>query len=154
MFQKVKRWLGIEGVKVDIEMPLYFKLEAKQLAGRLKFSSMDDHTIQKVELKFIEKYKRGRGKSKLIDEYILGKIILVDTFQVSKEEETLLDFMLPFTSNPSAIEKFGNKNFLTRGLAYGARLLKGANSDYRLEVRVKVKDTRLDPIAVLTLIPD
>jgi hypothetical protein len=154
MFQKVKRWLGIEGVKVEIEMPTYFKQTDKELFGRLKLMSLDNHLIEQIEYKLIERYKRGRGATKLIDEYILGIKVSKEKLILKSSETVYIDFMLPIKPNLSAVEKFGDKNFLAKGLATGVKWLKGAKSEYRLEVRIKVRDIRLDPFASFHLIRD
>ena len=74
MLGKVKNWLGIEGVKMEIETPDRVKLRDGVLKGTILFQSMSDKKVSKVKFKLIEKYTRGRGKSKLINEYTLGEM--------------------------------------------------------------------------------
>jgi hypothetical protein len=151
MFGKVKRWLGIEGVKVEIIVPEFFQLNSGTLSGKLRFISMADQQVTAVELKFIEKYKRGRRGKKLIDEYTLGEIVLQEPFIVNANEEVFVDFVLPFEPLKSEMDMFQEKNFITRGVINAAKFIKGVNSDYRIEARANVKGTALHPFDVKVL---
>ena len=42
------------------------------------------------------------------------------------------------------MDKFGSKNFLFKGLAKGAKMLKGVKSQYRLEVEVKIQGSAIN----------
>jgi hypothetical protein len=93
----------------------------------------------------IEKYKRGRGKNKLIDEYELGAIDLEQDIDVPADTVIEVEFSLPFNLVKSGMESFGDKNFIFRGMAGAASLIKGAKSDYRVIAEAEVKGTVLDP---------
>jgi hypothetical protein len=147
MFGKVKRWLGIEGVKVEIITAEHFSLKERVLAGKLRFVSMNNQTVTEVNLRLIERYKRGRGSTKLIDEYCLGEIYLKDQFEVIPDEETFIHFSLPFTPKLSRMDELEQRNFLIKGVVGAAKLLKGVKSEFRLEVRATVKGTALHPVA-------
>ncbi len=151
MFGKVKRWLGIEGVKVEIIVPEFFQISSGTLAGKLRFISMADQQVSSVELRFIEKYKRGRRGKKLIDEYTLGEIVLQEPFFVNANEEVFVDFVLPFEPLKSEMDMIQEKNFLTRGVISAAKFIKGVNSEYRIEARANVKGTALHPFDVKML---
>ena len=73
MLKRVKKWLGIEGVKVELILPEEVKKIDGIVSGRIRFTSMNPQTVTSVHLKLIEKYIRGRRKQKLTDEYLLAK---------------------------------------------------------------------------------
>ncbi len=146
MFDSLKKWLGIEGVKMEILPPQFIKKTSKSLHGSLRFGSMETQTVESVKVKIIEKYSRGRGESKLIDEYELGKIELKIPFDVVKGEVIELGFELPFEVKNSEIDEIGAKNFLLGGLVGFAKKMKGAKSEYFIVAEAKVKGTVLNPI--------
>ncbi len=146
MIGKVKRWLGIEGVKLELDVPEEVPMDGP-VEGKIRFFSMHAQTVQKVQVKMVEKYKRGRGKSKLIDEYQLGEITLEEEIAIPADEIVEIEFVLPFTVVKSDMETFSDRNMVFKGMATAARFLKGAKSVYRIEAEAVVRGTVLNPFA-------
>ena len=146
MFGKVKRWLGIEGVKIELVLPEEVSVRSGSLAGKIQFYSMNTQEVKSVRVKLVEKYTRGRGKEKLIDEYLLGDIELVQTIEVPEHEMVEIDFTLPFSLIKSDMDEFGDKNFVYGGLAWAAKRFSSVKSEYRVEAEATVKGTALNPI--------
>lgn len=145
MIGKVKKWLGIEGVKLELELPETVNGKLGLLAGKIHFQSMNPQTVKSIRIVLIEKYYRGRGKEKLIDEYELGEIQLTNTFVVEPNEITEVEFSLPFQMVKSDVEEFGDRNFLFGGIAKAAKLLRAAKSEYRVEAEAQVQGVALNP---------
>lgn len=145
MFGKVKKWLGIEGVKVELVLPEMAFEQVGAVSGQLIFHSKNRQTIQSVHLKMIERYSRGRGKEKLVDEYLLGEIALTRRIDVPAEEALAVDFTLPFQLKKSNVDAFGDKNLLTGGLVSLAKKFSNVNSEYRVEAEALVEGTALNP---------
>ncbi|MDX1409508.1 MAG: sporulation protein, partial [Saprospiraceae bacterium] len=112
MFGKVKRWLGIEGVKVELDIPDEVLAGNGSVDGTVRFYSMHDQLVKSINIRMIEKYKRGRRKNKLVDEYILGEIKLEQDIEVPAHEEIAVDFNLPFDLAMSDMDHFQRKNFV------------------------------------------
>ena len=148
MFGKVKRWLGIEGVKIEIETSDFFRLQSRSIEGHIRLVSMSDQTVYRIELALIEKYKRGRSQSKLIDEYTLGQIVLEQSIEIKAGEDTYLPFVLPFSPLQSDMDLLEEKNIIVKGVVAAAKILKGVQSEYRLEAKAHVKGTALHPVTV------
>jgi len=151
MLGKVKRWLGIEGIKIELEVPEYFVLTGGILDGNVKISSMTDQRLQSIQLKLIEKYKRGRKGQKLIDEYTLGEVSIPHEADIQAGEVLYLSFAMPFVPLKSEMDMLQEKNILVRGVVSAAKFLKGVDSEYRLEARAQVKGTALHPFATKVL---
>ncbi|GLR18307.1 hypothetical protein [Portibacter lacus] len=146
MLGKVKSWLGIEGVKMEIETPEKIKLMDGIVKGSILFQSMTDKKVTKLKVELIEKYSRGRGKSKLINEYKLGTLEINDELVIKANGQLKLDFKLLFNPKTSEMDNMG-RNLLLRGPVALAKMIKGAKSVYRIEVEAKVPGTALHPIA-------
>lgn len=103
--------------------------------------------VDAIELKFIERYHRGRNENKLIDEYELGSLVLADPIAISKNQEIKVPFTLNYNPVLSEVDEFGEENVISKGIAFIAKSLKGVKSEYRIIAKAKVKGTSLDPIA-------
>lgn len=147
MFGKLKKWLGVEGVKLELEAPAEVNSSEEKFSGRLHFYSMNPQKVTSVELVFLERYRRGRGKEKLIDEYELGRIEMQCDIDIEPEVPAGIDFEIPFKVFKSRMDEFEKQNFLTKGVAKVAKFAKNVKSSYRLEARATVKGTVLHPIA-------
>ena len=145
MFGRVKKWLGIEGVKLTIEVPEEIDKSSGEVQGKLRFESMNQQTVSWFKVAMIEKYTRGKRKDKRIDEYEMGTIEKHQSFQVLPEQSIEVNFTLPFTVYQSEIDELEDRNLFTRGFAKAAKFFRGAKSEYRLEAEAKVKGVALNP---------
>lgn len=147
MFGKVKKWLGIEGVKVELVVPETVLESDGIIEGKLRFHTMHTQTVTSIRVKLIERYSRGRGESKLVDEYELASTELVQDIEVPQDDIVEIDFKLPFQLVKSDIEAFGSKNLLFKGISRLAQWSRNAHSAFRLEAEAKVRGTALSPFA-------
>ena len=145
MLKKVKKWLGIEGVKLELVLPEMAFEEVGALSGKIRFYSKNTQTVQNIKMVMIEKYSRGRGKEKLVDEYLLGEMTLEKTIEVPADDMVEIGFTLPFQKVKSPVDEFGDRNVLTGGLIKIAKALRNVKSEYRIEAEAKVEGTALNP---------
>ncbi|MBC6993001.1 hypothetical protein QWY85_14065 [Neolewinella lacunae] len=146
MLGKVKQWLGIEGVKLELVLPPDFDLRQGSLAGMVRFRSKNTQTVTAIKLAIIEKYSRGRDAEALVDEYELGTQVIRQTIEVPADGEPIeVPFLVQFAPMTSAIEDFGNRNVLFKGLAWVAKKTRNAVSEYRIEAEAQVKGVGLNP---------
>lgn len=145
MFKKVKKWLGIEGVKLELILPEKVKRAAGVVKGKIRLSSMNDQTVDVIKVTLIERFSRGRKKEKLTDEYRLGEIQLEREIHISKDQPVVLDFSLPFELMKSEMDELEDKNLIFSGLVKIAKKLRAVNSEYYIEVEAKAKGTALHP---------
>jgi hypothetical protein len=145
MFGKVKRWLGIEGVKVTLELPAAVKASSEVVEGHLRFETMHNQVIEHIHVVLMEKYVRGRWKNKLADLYKLGEIELDDDIEVPADTPIIIDFKLPFTLSKSEMDEWADKNVVFRKLVNTAKVLKNVKSEFYVQAEVQVKGTALNP---------
>ena len=146
MLGKVKEWLGIEGVKLELVVPPEFNVNQGTLEGVIRLRSMRAQTVTAIRMDLIEKYSRGRDDETLVDEYNLGTLTINEKFEVPAEGEPIdVPFTLEFTAINSEVDDFGQRNLLFRGLAWVARKTRNAMSEYRLEAEANVKGVALNP---------
>jgi len=146
VFGKVKRWLGIEGVKMKVVIDEELDRSSGVVTGVIEFSSMNDQTVNFVKLTLIEKFQRGRRKGKMVDDYELGSIELEQEIEVPADEVVQVPFEMPFDELESEMDTWGDSNPLQGGLAKAAKFLRGVKSTYRVEGEARVNGTALGPV--------
>jgi len=145
MFGKVKRWLGIEGVKISLLLPEEIIGETGIIRGEIKLESMHAQTVTHIRLTLSEKYTRGRSKHKLTDLYKLGEIELDEAIDVPAHEPVVIDFEIPFIMAKSEMDELADKNVVLRKLVGAAKAFKNVKSEFFLEAEAQVQGTALSP---------
>ena len=145
MFGKVKKWLGIEGVKLELLIPEEIKTDGGVVKGKVRFFSMNPQTVTGVRIVMVERFSRGRRKEKMTDEYELGRISTEKTIDVPANEAVEMEFTLPFELVKSAMDEAQEKNFILGGLVKTAKWIRGVKSEYSILAEAKVKGVALDP---------
>ncbi len=113
---------------------------------------MRSQTVTSVRLKLIERYSRGRGADKLIDEYTLAEMELKEEIHVPEGQLVEMDFSMPFMLVKSDVESFGSRNLLFKGIASLAHLARNVQSSYRLEAEATVRGTALSPHVIRAIL--
>lgn len=145
MFGKVKKYLGIEGVKVELVIPETIARSEGRIIGELIFTSMHPQVVASATIVLVERYYRGRKKDRLTDEYELGRIEMDLDLEVTSEGPSKTSFELPYNMLISEMDELEEKNIFYKGLVKGAKWLRRVKSEYRVEVEAKIKGTLLGP---------
>jgi len=147
MIGKVKKWLGIEGVRISIVAPDILSQDIHKVTGVLHLASMREEKVSHIAVRLKEQYQRGRWKDKRVSEFVLGEMIMEGPFLVLPEEITEVPFELPFEWMLSEMDRMQQKNVLYRSIVSAAKWVKGVESIYWLEAEARVKGTVLDAFA-------
>lgn len=145
MLGKVKKFLGIEGVKVEMEIPESVERLSGHIPGTLTFTSMHTQIVESVTIVLVERYNRGRKKEKLTDEYELGRLEIQLDLEVTPEGPSKTHFELHYDLLISEMDELEHKNIIYKGLIKSAKWLRNVKSEYRVEVEAKIKGTLLSP---------
>jgi len=144
MLGKIKKALGIEGVKVQLTVESVDKKQ-QLITGMVKFTTKTDSKVRSFNLSLTETYSRGRGKSKLTDEYILGEHRHSTSFSIAQDEIVEVPFSLDYGRMQSEMDKLQKGNFLTGVIIGFAKKLKGVSSTFKCKVEADIVGTKLDP---------
>ena len=71
-------------------------------------------------------------------------MILQESFSLEKNQEKSIKFQLPFKEQMSEMDEIANSGFFKRGIISLAKKLKGVQSNYRIEVKAKVKGSTIN----------
>jgi SpoOM protein len=151
MFGKVKKWLGIEGVKVELILPEEVRRVDGRVRGTLRFSSLSPQTVTRIHLQMIERYSRGKGESRLVDEYNLGTITLNKNIDIPADQPIELSFELPFQVNDSRMDQLANSNPIAGGLVRLSKWFSNVSSEFRIEVEAQTQGVALAPFDKKTI---
>jgi len=151
MFKKVKNWLGIEGVKLELELPEVVQRDSGYIPGTLRLLSKQSQRVKSIEMKLVERYTRGRGDEQKIDEYTVGKMNLNKAIDVPGETPVQLEFKLPFEIVDSEMDQSAKKNFINRGIVSIAKWANAVSSKYFIIVEANVEGVALDPFVKQTI---
>ena len=73
MFGTVKKWLGLDSVKIKLKPLEAYPRKVETINAELEINSGGSALVTYIKIKFIERYTRGRGDNMKIDEYLLGE---------------------------------------------------------------------------------
>ncbi len=147
MIGKLKDILGIEGVRLQLNLSPDYNITDKLIEGEIILSSKSDKRIEYLDLSLIEKYQRGRKESKLIDEYILGQKRIELDLSLQKDESKKINFTLSFDPMKSEMDEMQEQNIFKSLFVSLAKKLKNVKSDYRIEASAKVRGTKINAVA-------
>lgn len=149
MFGSVKKILGIEGVKLELSVADEVKKEAGIISGIIKLTSLSDNNLlESISIQMIEKYSRGRGDSRLINEYPMGNLVKKEKISIAKNDIIEIPFEMEFVYVQSEMDKIEDSNFMAKGLVKLAKKLRNVSSEYSLRAEAKIKGTTLSPFDV------
>ena len=145
MLGKLKRVLGIEGVKVDLYIKMPIDKKKKEIVGNLKFTTKTESVVKGITVKIVEKYSRGRGKDRLVDEYTIAQLELSDSFVISPEEIVEVPFSIMYEIALSEMDKMAKNNIVQRPFINFAKFLRKVKSEFTLVAEADVDGTTLNP---------
>jgi len=138
MIDQIKSWLGIEGVKAKLVCSDFIKNSDTELGGHIQIISNKDAIVYRIEFHVIEKYQRGKGVDKLIDDYVWAvQSEDMDVFLPAKE---LIEIPFNVRLNPvlSNMDKMEKNPLLTIPVKI-AKFAKGVDSQIWVEATISVR---------------
>jgi hypothetical protein len=151
MIGKVKKWLGIEGVKLELDIPATIQRDGEMLYGKIRFTSLHAQTISSYKIILIEKYSRGRKDDKLTDEYELGQINIDKVIEVPAEGTVEVPFQLPFRVTNSEMDDIEDSNILSGLMVKAVKYIENVDSEFRVEAEATVGGVALNPFDKKTI---
>ncbi len=145
MLKKVKKWFGIEGLKIGVQLEEFYNREDRKVTGVIVLQAKDAEVVESINIKIVEKYARGRGKNKLIDEYVMTNELVTNEYHVAPETNLEIPFTVFYDEQVSAMDELERSNFFMKGIVKTAKFFKKASSTYRIEIEAKVKGTKFSP---------
>ena len=74
MIKKLKNMLGIESVKIELEIPQEIEKKDQNINGTIILTTLSDAEVKSISIKLIEKYSRGRKQHPQHVKQLEGKL--------------------------------------------------------------------------------
>ncbi|NBC25141.1 MAG: hypothetical protein GVX78_05960 [Bacteroidetes bacterium] len=151
MIRKVKNWLGIEGVKIKLEVPTNLSKGQDQIKLILQLSSLTDQKIKGIDVSMKEVYERGKGENHRISEYKLAEWKQDRVLSIQKG----VTLFVPITLHPnwmySEIDKWQHKGSIQKFIGGVLKKLNRVGTSYYIEANLNVAKTKLHPYHTLKI---
>ena len=135
-----------------MEVAPEFDLRSGRLPGRLTVATMRPQTVRALTLRLTERYTRGRGDHRRIDDYLLGELELDRAFSLAAREQVTIPFVLGFAERPNRLqEQLAPLPILGGLVRRAAHLANGVESVYTLTALASVAGVALDPVCAVQL---
>ncbi len=151
MLRRIKTFLGIEGVRLTIIVNDQLDLPQNTIAGSIECRTIHPQHIHTVVIQLVEVYKRGRGSSKRIDEYILGQQIIPVQLEIQQREviEVPFDFLIERQHSP--MDRWQQKNVASHAIGQAAKWINNTKSTFFLRAQAQAEGTALSPFTELEI---
>ena len=154
MLTRLKNYLGVEGVSLALDVTAGLDFATGRLPGTLLVHTLRPQTVRHLTLQLTERYTRGRGEHKRIDDYTLGELELSRAIPVDAREEVAIPFVLRFAERPNRLQRsLPDVPLLRRALSSVAHRAAGVQSVYTLTALASVEGVALDPVCAIQVYP-
>lgn len=139
MFGTIKKWMGIEGVRLRLHVLSAYPQTVETINGEVELYAKSNIIVSGIQLRLIETYTRGKAEEKRVNEYLMGTWNLEQPLSMRDGENQRLLFKLPFEWLESPMDRRAKSNPLLRGVVALMKNRKGVLSEYRIEAQVQVE---------------
>ena len=151
---RLKKFLGIEGVKINFDETTQIDLQGYEVRGKLVIKSKIESLINSINIQVVEQYQRGNKNQQRISEYILfSKTILPEALYVSEEKLLEIPFVYPISQHKSEMDLLEESNFLIKPLIGLAKKLYRVKSNYIITATLQIEGSGIKPFASKNLLP-
>ncbi len=141
---KVKQWLGIGGVKLELQIPSTVGKKDTQIQGQLHITSKSDQIVKEIKIIVEEEWQTGRGEEKTRKTFQLGTIKLPG-FEIKTGESKSVEFTVPFELIKSNNDELKEKGGALGALGKLGAFAGGEKSDFFVKADADVQGTAFGP---------
>lgn len=151
---RIKKFFGIEGVKVFFDETTKISLKENKVSGQLILKSKAPSTITSIKIEIVEQYQRGRKDDQRTSEFVLfSKIIIPNNLSVNPEKPLEIPFNYSIISNKSEMDLLEERHFLIQPFIGLAKRIYRVKSIYTITATLQVEGTGIQPFSKKVLIP-
>lgn len=152
MLDRLKTYLGVEGVRLEVKLADPVRRSDGIVSGVVTLSTLRSQCVDSLSLRLTERYARGRGDHKRIDEYLLGESEVDCSIPVAPGEFVDVPFSLSFAERRTPLERQVDRlGPLASPVARLARLSYAATSTYELTAAASISGVALQPVCSVAL---
>ncbi len=152
-FQKVKQFLGIVGVKVEMQVDDTFSKTGSVIQGKVIITSKSDQQILAVKVSFEETWKIGKGESETVKNFDLGEWMSEQEFSIKAGQTKEFPFTMNYSMIKSENDRMAESSSVGKALGGIGKMLDGEQSVFKLIAMADVKGAAFDPNCVKVMKP-
>lgn len=142
LWNTIKGWLNIGGVKVEIEgvNPMVPR-NGNEVTGKVLLTSKSDKEVQKITYKLLLRKSTGRGQDRKTQDFILGQSAYNEPFTIKAGETKTFDFTIPYSVSKGLKDMGGALGAVGKVAAFAT----AEKLEYMVLAECSVKGTALSP---------
>jgi len=152
-FQKVKQFLGIVGVKVELQVADIFSKTGNTIQGKVIITSKGQQQILSVEVGFEEVWRIGKGENETMKTFDLGEWKNSQEFLMMPGETKEFPFTLNYSMVKSENDRMMESSKVGKALGGLGKMMDGEKSNFWLKAMADVKGAAFDPNCIKEMKP-
>ena len=145
IFSKIMQFFGAGTVKVSLETSGEVQRASGMCPGKITLVAKSDQEVISVNVKLVEVWQIGKGESRTMKEFELGKSQVSDKIVMKSGEVLTFEFSLPFSTINSRNDDYKEKGGVVGALGKVGSLLDGEKSNFWLTATADVRGAAFDP---------
>ncbi|MBN1618446.1 sporulation protein [Candidatus Dojkabacteria bacterium] len=152
LWDKIKQWLGIGGVKLDVDMDQHLDFNMTEVKGQVILESKSDQTVNSVTVEMEDVFTYKVGDTYKTKKYPMGKVTVSDKpMKIAAGEQKALDFILPISFLKTSADEMKSHGGIGKALGSASAFMAGQKSSYNVVASATVEGTALGPTKVFTM---
>ena len=146
MFSKLKKFMGVVGINVELEIPDELPLDATMLEGVVRVTAKQTQHITKVKVTMKQVHQEGSGADRTSKEYQIGEIMITDDpFDINEGEVKEFSFRLFFMRRKTADQRRSEQGGLMGAMGKLGKMMDNEKDTFWVNAMADVKGAALDP---------
>jgi|SRR5664279_636617 len=146
MFGKLKQFVGMVGVDVQLELEQQLPLSADSVSGLIRISAKQEQQITKVKATMKQAIHEGTGSERQVRDYYIGEVDVVTTpFTIKPNEILEYKFTLPFSRRRTFDQSMAEQGGILGALGTAGKFMDNEQDNFWVNAVADVKGAALDP---------
>lgn len=143
LFKKVTDFFGINGVKIELDVPPEISKKATTAEGSITLSAKSQQIVTSIRILLIEKRTSGKGRNKKEQRFELGKILLNEHITLTPDDNKTIPFTLDFVLLKTKNEALKAQGGIFEVIGTINEALKKEDIEYSIVARADVSGAAL-----------
>jgi hypothetical protein len=146
MFSKLKQFVGMVGVTVELDIPGNLSKDATSLAGTVRVIAKQDQHITRVTANMKQTHTEGSGEKRVSSNYDIGEIIITSqAFDIKAGETKEYPFTMEFRRRKSSDQRMAESGGILGTLGKISTMMDNEHDEFWVNAMADVKGAALDP---------
>ena len=148
MFGKLKQFVGMVGIEVQLEIDQQFPMGTDTVQGMIHIYAKQEQTITKVKVSIRQAIMEGSGQDRRRRDYWIGEVMVDQTpFTIKTGETKDYEFTLPFQPRKTMSQSMSEQGGVIGALGAVGKFMDNERDEFWVNAVADVKGAALDPNA-------